>query len=93
MVYGLAPAFLLAGLVAFVRLYYFFVIGLRFRALQPGMKSRYGGGEVEWQQAGVELVWKTGHEFEAFERSKEGQGCQLPGRACVHGLCRIHWLF
>ncbi|GAX73194.1 hypothetical protein CEUSTIGMA_g647.t1 [Chlamydomonas eustigma] len=40
MFYGMLPMFFLGGLAAFLRLSYFFKIGLRFRNLDPNQKSK-----------------------------------------------------
>jgi len=40
MAYGILPIFLLGGSLAFIRLKYFYNIGLKFRSLKPDVKSR-----------------------------------------------------
>lgn len=40
MAYGIAPAFIIGALVAFLRQVYFFQVALKFRAMTPETKSR-----------------------------------------------------
>lgn len=40
MSFGMIPAFFVGGLLAFLRQYYFFRQGIKFRKFQPNTKSR-----------------------------------------------------